>query len=115
MRLRRPVRRGVSLHELFELLERMPVPEGYKAEVVEGTVHMSPQRDAHWETIRRIVRALEDRCGMDARVKSDVRIDFPDSSNGFAPDVAKLRDSAGKGHTAGRRGGRTKTWSSSPR
>ncbi|MDT0379850.1 Uma2 family endonuclease [Streptomyces sp. DSM 42041] len=103
-RIERAVSDDLSLDELFELLERMPVPEGYKAEIVEGTVHMSPQRDAHWEIIRRIVRALEDRFGMDAKVKSDVRIDFPDSSNGFAPDVAKLRDSAGKGHTDGRRG-----------
>lgn len=84
----------LSLDELFELLERMPVPEGYKAEIVEGTVHMSPQRDAHWEIIRRIVRALEDRFGMNVKVKSDVRIDFPGHKNGFAPDVAKLSDSA---------------------
>ncbi|RAJ65646.1 putative restriction endonuclease [Streptomyces sp. Amel2xB2] len=87
----------LSLDALFELLERMPVPEGYKAEIVEGTVHMSPQRDAHWEIIRRIVRALEDRFGMDVKVKSDVRIDFPGHKNGFAPDVAKLRDAASPG------------------
>lgn len=84
----------LSLDELFELLERMPVPEGYKAEVVEGTVHVSPQWDAHWEIIRRIVRALEDRFGMGVKVNSDVRIDFPGHKNGFAPDVAKLADGA---------------------
>ncbi|EST37817.1 hypothetical protein N566_10850 [Streptomycetaceae bacterium MP113-05] len=103
-RIEMAVSDDLSLDELFELLERMPVPEGYKAEIVEGTVHMSPQRDAHWEIIRRIVRALEDRFGMDTKVKSDVRIDFPESSNGFAPDVAKLKDSAVKGHADGRRG-----------
>ncbi|MFC5800845.1 Uma2 family endonuclease [Streptomyces formicae] len=87
----------LALDDLFESLERMPVPEGYKVEIVEGAVYMSPQRDAHWEIIRRIVRALEDRFGMSVKVKSDVRIDFPGHLNGFCPDVAKLREGAEKG------------------
>ncbi|MFI9584492.1 Uma2 family endonuclease [Streptomyces sp. NPDC052236] len=81
---------------LDEMFERMSVPEGFKAEIVEGAIHMSPQRDTHWEITRRIVRALEDRFGMAVKVKSDVRIDFPGHLNGFAPDVAKLRDDAEK-------------------
>ncbi|MFE9098751.1 Uma2 family endonuclease [Streptomyces sp. NPDC007264] len=85
-----------QLDEMFERLENMPVPEGYKVEIVEGAVYMSPQRDTHWEIIRRIVRALEDRFGMDVRVLSDVRIDFPGHENGFCPDVAKLADAAEK-------------------
>ncbi|MER5182856.1 Uma2 family endonuclease [Streptomyces sp. NPDC002896] len=84
------------LDEWFERLERMPVPEGFRVEIVGGNVHMTPQRDTHWEIIRRIVRALEDRFGMDVRVFSDVRIDFPGHENGFCPDVAKLSDSAKK-------------------
>ncbi|MEU3300409.1 Uma2 family endonuclease [Streptomyces sp. NPDC006678] len=82
------------LDAMFEALERMPVPEGYRVEIVEGTVYMSPPRDAHWEIIRRIVRALDDRFGMSAKVTSDVRIDFPGQLNGFCPDVAKFRDGA---------------------
>lgn len=39
------------LDELFESLERMPTPEGFKVEIVEGAIHMSPQRDTHWEII----------------------------------------------------------------
>lgn len=85
----------LSLDELFERLEQMPVPEGYKVEIVEGNVFMSPQRDIHWNLIRRLVRALEDRFGMDVNVLSDVRMDFPEK-NGFAPDVAKLADHAEK-------------------
>ncbi|MER6997584.1 Uma2 family endonuclease [Streptomyces sp. NPDC000410] len=84
----------LTLDEWFEALERMPTPEGYKVEIVEGTVYMSPQRHAHWQIIRRIVRALEDECGMDVLVASDERIDFPGHLNGLAPDVAKLRDGA---------------------
>ncbi|MFH9859986.1 Uma2 family endonuclease [Streptomyces sp. NPDC017202] len=84
------------LDELFELLEQMPVPEGFRVEIVGGNVFMTPQRDTHWGIIRRIVRAVEDRFGVDAKVFSDVRIDFPGHENGFCPDVAKLRDSAEK-------------------
>ncbi|MBZ9643048.1 Uma2 family endonuclease [Streptomyces sp. PSKA30] len=84
------------LDEMFERLEKMPVPEGYKVEIVEGTIYMSPQRDIHWETIRAIIWAIEDRFGRRAKVLSDVRIDFPGRKNGLAPDVAKLRDGAQK-------------------
>ncbi|MET8452884.1 Uma2 family endonuclease [Streptomyces sp. NPDC005209] len=86
----------ITLDDWFERLEKMPVPEGYKVEIVEGTVFMSPQRDIHWKIIRRIVRALEDKFGMDVNVLSDVRIDFPGILNGYAPDVAKIRDGADK-------------------
>lgn len=85
-----------QLDEMFEQLEKMPVPEGYKVEIVEGTIYMSPQRDIHWQTIRKIIWALEDHFGRKAIVLSDVRIDFPGRLNGLAPDVAKLRDDAEK-------------------
>jgi hypothetical protein len=84
------------LDEWFERLERMPVPEGFRVEIVGGNVHMTPQRDTHWEIIRRIVRAVEDRFGMNIKVFSAVRIDFPGHENGFCPDVAKLSDAAEK-------------------
>ncbi|MFI9602877.1 Uma2 family endonuclease [Streptomyces sp. NPDC052043] len=81
----------------FKRFERMPVPEGYKAEVVGGSVFMTPQRDIRWETIREILWALEDRFGRRrTRVFTDVRIDFPGFENGFCPDVAKLREGAAK-------------------
>jgi Uma2 family endonuclease len=85
------------LDEWFERLERMPVPDGFRAEIVGGNVHMTPQRDIHWETIREILWALEDHFGRRrAPVFSDVRIDFPGDENGFCPDVAKLREGAAK-------------------
>ncbi|MEU6575556.1 Uma2 family endonuclease [Streptomyces sp. NPDC046805] len=89
------------LNEWFERLERMPVPEGFRVEIVGGNVYMTPQRDIHWEIIRRFLWALEDRFGRKARVFSDVRIDFPGHENGFCPDIAMLKDSAkqdDKGH-----------------
>lgn len=66
-----------QLDEMFERLEKMPVPEGFKVEIVEGTVYMSPQRDVHWETIRMIIWALEDRFGRRAKVFSTSASTFP--------------------------------------
>ncbi|MYT33263.1 MULTISPECIES: Uma2 family endonuclease [unclassified Streptomyces] len=87
----------LTLDQLFDQLERMPVPEGYKVEIVEGTVFMSPQRDVHWDTIFEITTALREQFGGKKRlVKSDVRIDFPGEKNGFCPDVAKLAENAKK-------------------
>ncbi|MEU8570830.1 Uma2 family endonuclease [Streptomyces pathocidini] len=83
-----------SLDDLFERLERMPVPEGYKVEIIEGTVHMSPQRRTHWKIIRKILRQLEDHFGVDAEIDSDVRVDFPGYMNGFAPDLCKVVEGA---------------------
>lgn len=84
-----------SLDDLFERLERMPVPEGYKTEIVEGTVFMSPQRDTHWEIIAALYDQLRTRYPR-SRVKSDVRFDFPGGLNGFAPDVVALEEDAEK-------------------
>ncbi|MFE1770503.1 Uma2 family endonuclease [Streptomyces sp. NPDC059008] len=83
-----PTENQRRLDELFEWLET--APEGYRIEIVEGAVFLTPQRDVHWQTIRRILRALEDRYGMDVHVTSDVRVDFPGQENGLCPDVAKF-------------------------
>ncbi|QKW28095.1 Uma2 family endonuclease [Streptomyces seoulensis] len=82
------------LDDMFERLEKMPVPEGFKVEIVEGTVYMSPQRNAHWQIILTLIKVLMGRFGTDVQMVSDVRIDFPGHRNGLAPDVAKLRDGA---------------------
>ncbi|MGW5236170.1 Uma2 family endonuclease, partial [Streptomyces nodosus] len=82
------------LDEMFERLEKMPVPEGYKVEIVGGAVYMSPQRNVHWKTIFLILKVLMGRFGEDVNVVSDVRIDFPGHENGLCPDVAKLCEGA---------------------
>jgi Uma2 family endonuclease len=84
-----------TLDEMFERLEKMPVPEGYKVEIVEGTVFMSPQRDTHWEIILDIVEQLRTKYPR-KRVKSDVRIDYPGHLNGFATDVTAMAEGAAK-------------------
>ncbi|MFF3636556.1 Uma2 family endonuclease [Streptomyces sp. NPDC002250] len=84
-----------TLDEMFERLEKMPVPEGYKVEIVEGTVFMSPQRDTHWEIIADIYEQLRVKYPR-RRVKSDVRIDYPGHLNGFATDVTVMSEGAAR-------------------
>ncbi|MFG2940302.1 Uma2 family endonuclease [Streptomyces sp. NPDC048282] len=85
----------ITLDEMFERIEKMPAPEGYKVEIVEGTVFMSPQRDTHWEIIADIFEQLRTKYPR-KRVKSDVRIDYPGHLNGFATDVTLVAEGAAK-------------------
>ncbi|MGW1027361.1 Uma2 family endonuclease [Streptomyces sp. NPDC002577] len=85
----------IALDDMFARLEKMPVPEGYKVEIVEGTVFMSPQRDTHWEIIADIYEQLRTKYPR-KRVKSDVRIDYPGHLNGFATDVTVMAEGAAR-------------------
>ncbi len=85
----------LTLDMLFEWLEKMPVPEGYKTEIVGGHIFMAPQRDTHWDIILDIVEQLRAKYPR-KRVKSDVRIDYPGHLNGFATDVTALAEGAQK-------------------
>jgi len=81
----------LTLDAMFEWLEKMPVPEGYKVEIVGGNIFMSPQRRTHWQIIADIYDQLRSRYPRQ-RLMSDVRIDFPGRLNGFAADVAALAE-----------------------
>ncbi|MER7108378.1 Uma2 family endonuclease [Streptomyces sp. NPDC000229] len=82
-----------TLDEMFEGLERMGVPEGFKTEIVGGNIFMTPQRDTHWDIILDIVEQLRTKHPRQ-RLKSDVRIDYPGYLNGLASDVTLLAEDA---------------------
>ncbi|WP_112465456.1 Uma2 family endonuclease [Streptomyces triticisoli] len=76
---------------LDELFDQMTVPEGYKAEIVEGAVFMVPQTHVHWQIIWDIVEQVSARHPHKGLL-SDVRVDYPGPLNGFASDVTLLTD-----------------------
>ncbi|MEU6014625.1 Uma2 family endonuclease [Streptomyces sp. NPDC047515] len=80
-----------TLDMMFEWLE--PTPEGFKVEIVEGIIYMSPQRDIHWRIILALIRQLLSRYG-EEQLTSGVRFDFPGRLNGLAPDVVALAEGA---------------------
>ncbi|MEV6593663.1 Uma2 family endonuclease [Streptomyces acidicola] len=83
----------LTLDKMFEWLE--PAPEGFKVEIVQGAIYMSPHRDNHWDIIADIYDQLRAKYPR-KRVKSDVRIDYPGHLNGFASDVVALKEGAVK-------------------
>jgi Uma2 family endonuclease len=83
----------LSLDELFDRLERMPVPEGYKVEIVGGAIFMAPQRKAHWDIITAVFEQLRAHYAR-TRLTSDVLYHFPGEQNGFCPDLAALKEDA---------------------
>ncbi|UUU23028.1 Uma2 family endonuclease [Streptomyces sp. DSM 40750] len=83
--------RELTLDVMFECLEKMPIPEGTKVEIVGGNIFMSPQRQTHFEIIFDILVQMRDKY-TPKRLASDVRIDFPGELNGFACDVAAVAD-----------------------
>ncbi|MFJ3337117.1 Uma2 family endonuclease [Streptomyces sp. NPDC086766] len=90
----------LTLDQMFEWLQRMHIPEGFKTEIVGGGIFVTPQRDTHWEIIADIYEQLRTAYPR-KRVKSDVRIDYPGHLNGFASDVVALVEDArkdAKGH-----------------
>ncbi|WP_407287686.1 Uma2 family endonuclease [Streptomyces sp. BP-8] len=89
-----PTENERHLDELFERLEQA-FPEGYRIEIVEGAIFMTPQRATHWETIADIYEQLRTRYPR-KRVLSDVRIDFPGYRNGFCCDVVGITEGSAK-------------------
>ncbi|MEE1800570.1 Uma2 family endonuclease [Streptomyces sp. JV176] len=81
----------LTLDRLFDALEKMPVPEGVKVEIVEGNIFMSAQRQVHWDITLDIIEQLRAAYPR-KRLASDVRIDFPGHFNGFCSDVAALAE-----------------------
>lgn len=81
----------LTLDVLFECVEKMPIPEGTKIEIVGGNIFMSPQRQNHWEIIAAVYDQLRTRYPR-KRLASDVRIDFPGHLNGFACDLAAMAE-----------------------
>jgi Uma2 family endonuclease len=83
----------LTLDVMFEWLEKMPVPEGTKTEIVGGNIFMSPQRRTHWLIVFDILDQLRTRYPKQ-RLMSDVRIDYPGRLNGFATDVTLIAEDA---------------------
>lgn len=83
----------LTLDAMFEWIEKMPIPEGYRTEIVGGNIAVSPQRQVHYEITQGILCQLYARYPL-KRTASDVRIDFPGNLNGFACDVVALAEGA---------------------
>ncbi|WP_212764772.1 hypothetical protein [Streptomyces sp. I05A-00742] len=51
---------SAELSEMFELIEAMGVPAGYRVEIIEGAIVLNQHRKVHAVIIRELTRALGD-------------------------------------------------------
>ncbi len=81
----------LTLDVMSEWLEKMPVPEGTKVEIVGGEhLHVTATSHPLADLLRH--RPTAERQVPGQAAASDVRIDFPGRLNGFAGDVAAMAD-----------------------
>ena len=86
---------SMQLDAMFAAVEETGTPEGYRWQIVEGQVVMSPQLALDSHLIFCLVGSVEDFVGRrSSRVLSDVRADFPGYLNGFAPDAMLVAEGA---------------------
>jgi Uma2 family endonuclease len=83
-----------SVEDLENVLNQYGVPDGFTAEIIDGRIVLSPQREEHNHISRMIVRAFVERYGWDRPMLEDVRVNFPGKEVGYAPDVAFPRQEA---------------------
>lgn len=81
------------LDELWREIDATVTTEGFKIEILDGKVVMTPQSpEQDWTTVR--IRQAAESAGIAfERLVSDVAIDFPDETSS-APDVSVLDRSA---------------------
>lgn len=81
------------LDELWQEIDAAVTAEGFKIEILDGRVVMTPQSPEQDWTIDEIKAAARRAELVRDRLVSDVAIDFPDETSS-APDVAVLADGA---------------------
>ncbi|MEU7313414.1 Uma2 family endonuclease [Streptomyces sp. NPDC007083] len=82
-----------------DLLERGAVPEGYKVEIFDGEVIMTPRSTQQFQTVYRFSRAAESAGVPLGRMAGDVLVRFP-GENDAAPDWVIVADGAdGEGNS----------------
>ncbi len=78
-----------------DLLERGAVPEGYKVEIFDGEVLMTPRSPEQFWTVSEVQAAARAVGISRERVLGDVLVRFP-GENDAAPDLAIVADAAGR-------------------
>lgn len=78
----------IELELSTRLLERMELPEGFKAEVVHGELVLSPLRASHLQTIYCILKQLEPQLPPELSFTGDSITPFAAEDSELCPDLA---------------------------
>ncbi|MEV6973520.1 Uma2 family endonuclease [Kitasatospora sp. NPDC093806] len=77
-----------------DILEGVNLPKGYRVEITDGRIIMTPQGEARWEVILDASTQIKKQLSGKGRILSDVMIDFPSTLFGYAPDMAVIAPGA---------------------
>ncbi|MER8035218.1 Uma2 family endonuclease [Streptomyces hydrogenans] len=72
----------------WDVLDGANLPEGFRVEITNGKIIMTPQGEQRWKVILRAAPQIEQQLAGHGDILSDVMIDFPSSLWGYAPDLA---------------------------
>lgn len=72
----------------WDVLDGVNLPRGYRVEITEGKIIMTPQGEYQWKVILKAAPQIEQQLAAHGDILSDVMIDFPSSQYGYAPDLA---------------------------
>ncbi|MEE1811406.1 Uma2 family endonuclease [Streptomyces sp. BE133] len=72
----------------WDALDGVHLPRGYRVEITDGKITMTPQGENQWKVILKAAPQIEQQLANHGDILSDVMIDFPSSLYGYAPDLA---------------------------
>ncbi|GAA1892252.1 hypothetical protein GCM10009837_12840 [Streptomyces durmitorensis] len=78
----------------WDVLDGVNLPRGYRVEITEGKIIMTPQGEYQWEVIVEAAPQIRRQLASRGKALSDVMIDFPSSLYGYAPDLAIIAPGA---------------------
>ncbi|MER8182513.1 Uma2 family endonuclease [Kitasatospora sp. NPDC094015] len=78
----------------WDVLEGTNVPNGYRVEITDGKIIMTPRGMAQMKVIFKAARQIEDQLAGRGDFISDVMVDFPSALHGYAPDLAIIAPGA---------------------
>ncbi|AJF65296.1 Uma2 family endonuclease [Streptomyces vietnamensis] len=78
----------MDLSSAWDVLDGVNLPNGFRVEITDGKIIMTPQGEQQWKVILRAAPQIEQQLAGHGEILSDVMIDFPSSLYGYAPDLA---------------------------
>ncbi|GAA2225422.1 MULTISPECIES: Uma2 family endonuclease [Kitasatospora] len=85
---------AMSTESAWDVLEGVNLPGGYRVEITDGKIIMTPRGMGQWKVIYKAARQIEDQLAGRGDFLSDVMVDFPSSLYGYAPDLAVVSPNA---------------------
>lgn len=84
----------MTTESAWDAVEGFKLPRGYRVEITDGKIIMTPQGMAQWKVILKAAPQIEAQLAGRGDILSDVMVDFPSTLYGYAPDLAVVAPGA---------------------